>query len=265
MKLHTGIMGTMNFQRKREDRSVKKVLRFLAICTTTILAASAITLAQVKPPESAIQSVQVVNTPNVNVANTPSVHVTNTPSVNVANTPTVTLEAGASVNVTTPLDGEGNPTPLAVLDAVQPYEDFCPILFSGSFVGSCDFLPIPSGKRLVIQEFDAQGTIETGLKPTSIAIVTSLLQHAFTATFMGTLFGFDNFATHQETHLYVAPTVAPACVVVLTGNSSQVYDCELSGFLVDVPAGGSGAAAPAQHPQRPRNPLLGRQPNNTGR
>lgn len=252
---------------------MKKVLRFLAICTATVLATSAIALAQVKPPQSAIQSVQVVNTPNVNVANTPSVSVTNTPnvtisntpSVNVANTPTVTLEAGAAVNVTTPLDGEGNPTPLAVLDAVQPYEDFCPILFSGSFVGVCDFQPIPSGKRLVIQEFDAQGTIETGLKPTSIALVTGFLQHAFTATFMGTLFGLDNFATHQETRLYVAPTVPPACAVILTGNSSQVYDCELSGYLVDVPLGDSGAAAPAQHHQRPRNPLLGRQANNTGR
>lgn len=252
---------------------MKKVLRFLAICTTTVLATSSITLAQVKPPQSVIQPVQVVNTPNVNVANTPSVSVTNTPSVsvtntpsvNVANTPTVTLEAGAGVNVTSPLDGEGNPTPLAVLDAVQPYEDGCPILFSGSFVGSCDLQPIPSGKRLVIQEFDAQGSIETGLKPTSLALLTSILQHFFTATFMASSSGLDNFATHQETRLYVAPTVAPACVVTLTGNSSQVYFCTLSGYLVDVPLGGSGAAAPAQHAQRPRNPLLGRQPNNTGR
>ncbi len=56
-------------------------------------------------------NVNVVNTPNMSVTNTPNVSVTNTPSVNVANTPNVTLEAGASVNITSPLDGEGDPTP----------------------------------------------------------------------------------------------------------------------------------------------------------
>ncbi len=99
---------------------------------------SAYTLAAVPLFGQALtQPVQVVNTPNVNVVNTPSVSVTNTPSVsvsntpsvNVANTPTVALEAGAGVNVSSPLDGEGNPTPLAVLDAVQPYEDSCPRSF----------------------------------------------------------------------------------------------------------------------------------------
>jgi hypothetical protein len=110
----------------RKDVSVKKVFRFLAICTIgTALAISASTLVSVplfgqSPPQSVVQ---------------PSI--SNTPSVNVANTPTVTLEAGASVNVSSPLDGEGNPTPLVVLDAVQPYEDSCLILFSGSQFGNC--------------------------------------------------------------------------------------------------------------------------------
>ena len=91
---------------------------------------SAYTLAAVPLFGQALtQPVQVVNTTNVNVVNTPSVSVSNTPSVNVANTPTVALEAGAGVNVSSPLDGEGNPTPLAVLDAIQPYEDSCPRSF----------------------------------------------------------------------------------------------------------------------------------------
>src|ERR1700683_5203035 len=126
----------------RKDDSVKKVLQFSAICMIgTALAMATCTLISVpsfgqSPLQSVTQPVVVVNTPNVNVANTPSVSVTNTPnvtitntpSVNDANTPNVTLEAAASVAVTSPLDGEGNPTPLAVLDAVQPYEDSCLIL-----------------------------------------------------------------------------------------------------------------------------------------
>ena len=68
----------------------------------------------------------------VNVGNTPHVTVANTPSVNVANTPTVMLESGASVNVTSPLDGQSNPRPLATLEAVQVYGITCGIGFSGS-------------------------------------------------------------------------------------------------------------------------------------
>jgi hypothetical protein len=163
--------------------------------------------------QSVAQPVQVVNTPNVTVVNTPSVSVTNTPSVNVANTPSVNvantpniaLEAGASVAVTSPLDGAGNPTPLAVLDAVQPYEDACEMNFSGTDSANCTFQTIPSGKRLVIQEVDAVGTLETGLKPEFIGLIPSDLGHWFTATFMGSSDGFDYFATHQEDATLYAP------------------------------------------------------------
>jgi len=260
---------------------VKKVFQFSAICTIgTALAISACTLVSVPLfGQGVIQPVKVVNTPNVNVVNTPSVSVSNTPnvsvtntpnvsiantpSVNVANTPTVTLEAGASVNVTSPLDGEGNPTPLAVLDAIQPYEDYCNIAFSGDPVSVCLFQTIPSGKRLVVLEFDASGQIETGLKPVIVELATPV-EHFFTATFMGTSGGIDFFATHQETRQYVAPGEIPVCAVSLTGNSSQAYFCNLSGFLVDVPLGSSSASAPSQRRRVPalpngRKPLPGRQ------
>jgi hypothetical protein len=158
-------------------------------------------------------------------------------TVNVGNTPTVSLAGGASVNVTNPLDGQSNPTPLAVLDAIQPYEDSCLMHFSGAPFASCTFQPIPSGKRLVIQEFDARANIETGLKPTQLLFYTwgPAVNHSFTATFMGGDGVIDFFATHQETRLYVAPSQTPACVVHLTGNSVQSYTCTFSGFLVDVP------------------------------
>lgn len=234
-------------------------------CVIAVSLFSACMLASVpllgQSPSSVVQPVQVVNTPNVNVANTPS--------VNVANTPTVTLEAGASVNVTNPLDGEGNPSPLAVLDAVQPYEDQCQVTFSGSPSGACVFQTIPSGKRLVIQEFDAIANIETGLKPLAVGIIPSTIPHYFTATFMGGSGGIDNFVTHQETRLYVPATGAPECIVALTSSSNEFYLCELSGFLVDVPLGSSSAVAPGQPHRVPvlpngRNLGLGRQQNNTG-
>ncbi len=226
----------------------KWMIALSLFATCTLVAIPAIAQGKPAPPT---QNVLVVNgagqpvptaaqgTTNVagtvNVGNTPNVNVANTPSVNVTNTPTVNLAGGASVNVTNPLDGQSNPTPLAVLDAIQPYEDNCIIFFSGVAEGNCYFHAIPSGKRLVIQEFDAKGGIETGLKPIALNFFTPAVGHAFTATFMASSSGFDYFATHQETRLYVAPSQTPKCFVSLTGNSGQAYNCALSGFLVDVP------------------------------
>lgn len=208
---------------------------------------SAPAISQSKPP----QNVLVVNgerqpvpttaqgTTNiagtVNIDNTPNVHVANTPSVAVTNTPTVSLVAGARVNVSNPLDVQSNPTPLTVLEATQPYEDVCVISFGGSGFASCNFQSIPSGKRLVIQEFDATGHLETGLKPTNVALNASgSIPHAFTATFMGSTPVSDVFATHQETHLYAGPGRTPFCFVALSNGSNLIYFCALSGFLVDV-------------------------------
>jgi len=181
-------------------------------------------------------TVNVGNTPSVNVANIPSVSVANTPSVVVTNSPTVTLAGGASVAVTSQLDGQGNPTPLAALEAIQPYEDMCTAFFSGTIHGACNFQTVPSGKRLVIQEFDAGGLIETGLRPLQVLLQPVSSPHYFPATFMGTQSGYDSYATHQDTRLYVQSTLAPSCLVYLTGPSSNgAYVCLLSGFLVDVP------------------------------
>lgn len=172
----------------------------------------------------------------VNIGNAPSVNVANTPSVNVANTPTVNLSAGGSVGVTNPLDGQNNPTPLAVLEATQPYQDQCTLNLSGNDVGSCSFSAIPSGKRLVIQEFDALGVFIQGVKPLELAVNLQGYTHYFPATFMGTNSeSVDFFATHQETRLY-GLSGAPICSVIVTSNSSGgYYLCQLSGFLVDVP------------------------------
>jgi hypothetical protein len=209
--------------------------------TFTLVAIPAIAQGKPTPPTQSVVVVNGAGQPvptaaqgTTNVAGT--VNIGNAPSVNVANTPTVSLAGGASVNVTNPLDGQSNPTPLAVLDAIQPYDDFCRIDFSGGSGSACNLQTIPSGKRLVIQEFDAYGELEGGLKPISIKLLPGQLYHFFTATFMGSSGGADYFATHQETRLYVPSNTTPGCGVTLSSTSSfSRYYCQLSGFLVDVP------------------------------
>ena len=192
-----------------------------------------------------------VNLVGVSVASVPvsgTVGVNNFPAtqpvsgtVNVGNTPTVSLSAGSSVNASSPLDGSGNPIPLATLDASQPYEDRCSFNFGGASLGSCLFHAVPAGKRLVIQEVDVSTVIETGLKPLYISVApnptSSTGRHFFTATFMGPrpLLNVDYFVTHQETRLYAGPNQAPVCEALLNNISNFVTSCQLSGFLVDVP------------------------------
>lgn len=183
-------------------------------------------------------TVNIGNTPNVTVANTPSVNITNTPSVSITGTPTVALVPGGSTNVTNPLDGQNIPTPLAVLEAIQPYEDGCGLtISSGNNVGSCNFVQIPAAKRLVVEEFDANGLMDPGLKPVDLTLaVSAVVSHFFPATFMGSQpGGQDFFATHQATKLYSPAGFQPTCRATLTANvvNGGSYYCRISGFLVD--------------------------------
>ena len=183
-------------------------------------------------------TVNVANTASVNVANTPSVNVTNTPSVNVANTPSVTLESGASVAVTSPLDGSGNPTPIATLEAVQLYGSYCRLFFNGNSYAQCDFTTIPQGKELVVQEFDADGFVETGNRPVFVALDNTITSGNFIPyTFEVNTNGADYLVAHQETRVYVGMGQSPLCVVQLPASSNGNFICDISGFLVDVPLG----------------------------
>lgn len=145
-----------------------------------------------------------------------------------------------TVNVSNPLDANGNPIPLVTLDAFQPYEDQCGSGFAGRNAGFCSFHAVPAGKRLVIQEVDATVSVEAGLSLTNIEVIpngTGEIAHEFTATFMGTDVGGSpsRFSTHQETRLYARQNATPVCAVRLTGNSNiGAFGIQLSGFLVDV-------------------------------
>ena len=166
------------------------------------------------------------------------VNVENTASVIVTNTPTVTLSAGASVSVNNPSDGQGNPTPLATLEAVQLYGSTCNMQFNGGDGGFCEFIAVPQGKQLVVQEFDAEGEVEAGNRPYDVRLDNTITSgNYFPYTFLVNSGGLDFLATHQETRLYVSSGESPACAVQLPANSNGSYNCEISGFLVDVPLG----------------------------
>jgi hypothetical protein len=196
-------------------------------------------------------------TGNVNVANTPNVSIANTPSVNVANTPTVTLQSGASVAVTSLLDSQGNPKPLATLEAVQLYGAFCQISFAGQNGGGCTFAAVPTGKELYIQEFDAWGEVETGNRPTYLLVGETIAGgNWFPYTFLANADGYDYVTTHEETRLYALSGSTPSCQVYLPQDSNGIYGCNISGFLVDSPFGSDNIVTPKQ--SKPRALPIGR-------
>ena len=227
------------------------VMPLFIICALVGFPARAQRVQQVQVINGAGNPVPTAAQGTTNVAGT--VNVGNTPSVNVANNPAVTLAPGAVVGVNSPPDGQGNPTALAVTDAYQPYEDDCSFYFSGTDIGSCEFRAIPSGKQLVVQEFDAEGYVETGLRPLSIALdPPSGVVHYFPGLFMGNDGSYDYYATHQETRLYMMPNgFVPGCFVTLTGNSTNgFYICTYSGYLLDQVTH-DGASPAGQHQPQP--------------
>jgi hypothetical protein len=173
----------------------------------------------------------------VNVGNTPNVNIANNATVTVANTPTVSLAPGAAVSVSNPLDAQNNPTPLAVLEAVQPYESVCEIRAPIDPDGVCALQAVPSGKRLVVEELDAWFIVETGIKPIQTDLYTTV-PHFFPMTLVAS--GIDGgtddaFATHQATRLYFTGPGAINCSILLSQPSfSGSFTCGVSGFLVDV-------------------------------
>ncbi len=225
-----------------------------AVCVIAVCILMSVSLVA----QAVTQPVKVVNGTGQPVPTAAQGTTTVAGTVNVGNTPTVTLSSGASVGVTNPPDSQGNPTPLATLEAVQIYGSHCAVSFDGSDSGSCAFIPIPHGKQLVVQEFDAFGRVETGNRPFELALAQTVTAgNYFTYTFMVNANGFDFLATHQQTRLYVLQGSTPQCFVALPANSEGIYGCDISGFLVDVPL--SAQPITAQDP-KPLSQLLPKLP-----
>jgi hypothetical protein len=186
-------------------------------------------------------AVFVTNTPlpvqgSVSLDNTPNVNIANTPSMNVANNPTVTL-GNTSVPIGNALDSGGNPVPLLVSSAVEPYESSCKL--GNPFFGEafCQFDAIPAGKRLVIREFDISTQSQSGSLTDVELLVpwkSQLVNHYFPALTNGTDgSGALHEALHQETTIYAdtSRTDGPRC---FTAETTGTYTgaCAISGYLI---------------------------------
>jgi len=187
-------------------------------------------------------SVTYASTPDVNIANTPlavsgSVSISGTPTVSLSGTPTISLSTNSSVSVSNALDSSSNAVPLLTRasdnPAFQPYQSACQI----GLGLTCAFDSVPSGKRLVIQEFDFDGDIGSG-NIVHVFVHTTLnsktVLHAFTLAFMGTHSSLNAYATHQQTALYSEAGSTPVCDVDIGGSNAQNMNCQVSGYLVDV-------------------------------
>lgn len=229
---------------KRFARALVVVLGLAVLGSVVSLVPQKNVTAQSGPTVSIGSSVPLTVKGNVNATVSGTVGVNNFPAtqnVNVSNTPTVNFATGNNINVSNPTDSQGNPMPLATLETTQPYEDGCSISsLPAASLGGCSFQTILAGKRLVVQEFDIFVTATTGLRPVQIEVDTTFPpslpnRHWFPITFLGTSNGFDVFAMHQETHLYVNTNSQPQCDVALTsGTGSAEVFCTISGFLLDV-------------------------------
>ena len=157
-------------------------------------------------------------------------------TVSIGNNPTVNLAAGSGITVTNPRNGQNNPAPLSTLEAVQIYDSSCAAVFNGGSDATCSFQAVPSSKRLVIDEFDSFALMPTGINPLLIGVNTFGDTHFFPVTSpMASGSGSNSFIGHQQTRLYLRAGVTPQCHVILSGGSGAEWDCQISGFLVDVP------------------------------
>jgi hypothetical protein len=217
----------------------------IAVCVIAVCILMSVSLVA----QTVTQPVKVVNGTGQPVPTAAQGTTTVAGTVNVGNTPTVTLSSGASVSVTNPPDSQGNPIPLATLEAVQVYGSHCGISFEGNDSGACAFISIPYGKQLVVQEFDAFGRVETGNRPFELGLAQTVTGgNYFPYTFMVNTNGFDFLTTHQQTRLYVLQGTRPQCFVALPTTSQGIYSCNISGFLVDVPLAEQPITAPDSKP-----------------
>ncbi len=115
------------------------------------------------------KDVEVVNTPKVNVANTANVNVVNTPSVNVGTLPAVQLAPGATVGIagTPSVQVANSPTsPVPVRDAAMlnrtPFQTQVTVEIKDTEIKGSGFVPVPAGKRLVIEYASVASVASTG-------------------------------------------------------------------------------------------------------
>ncbi len=187
-------------------------------------------------PNDPPKPVVVTNTPlpvsgSLTIGSLPNVTIANTPlpvSGTVAISGPVTFSTSGPLTVSNALDSSSNPIPLVVAPpTLQPYQSSCTV----GLALECNLAAVPSGKRLVIQEFDVQAQVSSGTL-TGSQLATSLngtnVFHSFPVTNNGGNF----FVTHQATTLYADQNTNPLCSIDTNGSISGTPACNVSGYLV---------------------------------
>jgi hypothetical protein len=84
-----------------------------------------------------------------------------------------------------------------------------------------------------------------------------MVVHYFPTIQTSSFAGLDSYVTNGETRVYIPAGVTPVCGVDLTDPSTGgIYQCAISGYLVDAPLAGPSGGGPAQHHQSAPAPLI---------
>ncbi len=196
-------------------------------------------------PNDPSKPVYITNTPlpvagTLAIGSLPSVTISNTP-LPVSGTVAVSggtvgisgpvqLSSSTPLAVSNALDSSSNPIPLVVAaPALVPYQSSCTI----GLTLTCSFQGVPTGKRLVVQEFDIQVQVNGGTL-NSVQLTTSLGGSPSTHVFPVNNNGNNFYVTHQPTTLYADQSTTPFCGIDTNGSiSGPTPVCNVSGYLVN--------------------------------
>jgi hypothetical protein len=139
----------------------------------------------------------------------------------------------SALAVSNALDSSNNPVPVVVIQQGQPYQDSC----STGGTNTCAFLPLPSGMRLVIQEFDSRTTLALPGVVEDVLVRTQVngtfQNHGFFAAGSQTsTAGF--YTVHHPTTMYADAGSAPRCFIDSDVTITPAF-CAISGYLVPAP------------------------------
>jgi hypothetical protein len=186
---------------------------------------------------------------DVNVVNTPSVNVVNTPTVQLAGTSTVQVSGTTNVRVqndsTSPVVVQDVSTPRRTPFQAEPGFPALPFIGDNPVLES---IPVPAGKRLVIEHVSARAVLPFQSQSpfvyfsvtTTVAGVT--VEHSLNVPQIFicgscTSSGGSLNVTSQETKFYADGGTTVIAVVQGAGGSAEAINIKfaISGYLEDAP------------------------------
>jgi hypothetical protein len=158
----------------------------------------------------------------------------------VNNSPTVKLASNAAVTVN---NGEANPVRIQnINDGVTPFHQSVIGSFPMGSLSGSGIIPVPDGKRLIIEYVSAHVLLPTGQNLSQISISTQIkettVQHSLVRNEHGAHLSSSNnlFTVGQSLRLY-ADGGTPIIFSLVRNStvSSPGYGLTVSGYLVNLP------------------------------